>query len=149
MIRVTRTRTALAAFILAGASMLPLTQGAAPPAAHAASGPTTFEASLLGSWHNADPNTRGLRVLRITYDTFWHRDNAAAWGKCSPEDCSWGTVPVRFEAPPTGYAEYYLQSHVVYMTRVGSHLDVIDHFIPFPWDSRPSSTAHYTFVPGA
>lgn len=154
MIRIARSRTALAALLLGAAIALPLTQGAAPQAAHAASGPTPAQASVLGYWHNADPNTRDITVIRVYYDAFWHRDRIDTWAKCFPEDCYWGTQDVLFYTAALnqyamGYIQYYTASHTIEIKHVGSHLTVEDDFAPFFWDSRPAYTVQSTFVPGA
>jgi hypothetical protein len=154
MIRFARIRTSLAALILGGALALPPAQSVAPQAAHAAGGPTPAQASILGYWHNADPNTRDITLIHVTYDAFWHKDRVDVWGKCFPKDCYWGTQDVIFytaelNAYAIGHVQYYTASHVINIKRVDAHLDVYDFFIPSAWDSRPAYTVHSTLVSGA
>jgi hypothetical protein len=154
MTHITRARTALATLLFGTALALPLAQGAAPQAAHAASGPTPAQASVLGTWHNADPTTRDVTRIRVTYDSFWQKDRVEVWGKCSPSDCDWGTQDVLFYTSQLGpdaigHIQYYTLSHSVNIKRDGSHLLVVDFFIPFPWDPRPPYTNEMVFIPGA
>jgi hypothetical protein len=146
----TRLRATLAALALGTILGWPLAQGAAPQAAHAA-GPNPALTSLVGTWHNADPNTRGVTVLKITYDSFWHHDNIETWAACNPEDCFWGTQS--FDAtPPVGPCYWFnldsLRQCLTLQRQGGQMLVTLqtDHSL---WDTRPTTFAHYTFLPGA
>jgi hypothetical protein len=152
MIRFARVRTALAALILGSAVALPLTHGMAPQAVHAA-GSNPILTSLVGTWHNADPATRGVRVLKITYDSFWHHDNIQTWARCNPEDCYWGSQS--FDAAPSapvGPCYWFNMSSLrqcLTLQRQGNQLLVTQQTDGFLWDNRPTTFAHYTFLPGA
>jgi hypothetical protein len=55
-------------------------------------------------WTNVDQNTRGVTKLRIA-----RRGNKwtiQAWGKCHPEDCDWGTVPLHLAGPSVSSQNY-------------------------------------------
>lgn len=50
----------------------------------------SIRADIEGEWVNVDPNTRGITRLMITRSN--SRWSIAAWGKCHPRDCVWGST---------------------------------------------------------
>jgi hypothetical protein len=157
MIRFARIRTALAALVLGSAVILPIARGVTPRVADAASGPNAAEAALIGTWHNTDPHTRSVTLLRITFSSFYNADRMDTWAKCSPADCYWGTQTVGLGGanlgPNSGSAYYWFnfdsQRNVVTVARNGAQLDVYVQITHLLWDSRPGSFTHFVFARGS
>jgi len=53
---------------------------------------------FAGDWINNDPNTSGMTRLIITNDQ--NLMSLHGYGKCSPDDCDWGTVKAKFTENP-------------------------------------------------
>ncbi len=47
---------------------------------------------FAGTWDNVDPATRVVTKVIVSVEA--GRFQIRAWGKCSPTDCDWGTVPL-------------------------------------------------------
>jgi hypothetical protein len=131
MIRIARTRSALAALLLGGAlaaSGLQLAQDVAPQAAHAA----TKYSSFLGAWRNVDSNTTDItRMNIIAYSPTI--DQVDVYGRCHPTDCAWGRATLISDGSPTMSATYHFSfaTKTVYVWRDGSFLRAYTytHFI--------------------
>lgn len=107
---------------------------------------STTISELLGTWTNQDGNTSGMTKLIITKVD----DNTVGmqgFGKCSPNDCNWGTITTTLSQPYTmGMYQFGFKQTRISIRRAGSELQVqtFDHYTD--QSGRQDRTSQYTFV---
>lgn len=125
----------------------PSTPAPSPPSSPPSSSTSNMAVGeLLGTWTNQDGNTSGMTKLIITKVD----DNTVGmqgFGKCSPNDCNWGTITTTLSQPYTmGVYQFGFKHTRISVRRAGSELQVqtFDHYTD--QSGRQDRTSQYTFV---
>lgn len=102
---------------------------------------TLLQGAISGTWVNTDQNTQGITKLIITND-----NEIQTFGRCSPQDCDWGKVPLSAVGGGSNYTALYTTSFkntTFSLSLNGSEL-VLNGSDIYK-DGRPSRTYSYTF----
>lgn len=108
---------------------------------------TPFD-GYLGTWINADKNTREMTRLEITLQQDCKTAEMHGFGKCHPEDCDWGTTEARIVGDTlTGSYDFGFKTTEIIVRRSGAQLlaELRHRYAVGDW--RPDRISKETLVP--